>query len=299
MDQDWFGRFCRYLTVERGYSEKTTAAYTEDFLQFQVFLQEIACVDYTKVDYRDVRLYLSRLSEHGYSRNSIGRKIASLRSFYQYLLRQEVITENPFTYVQLKKKQPKLPRFFYEDEVQELFDSITGSTPLDQRNRALLEVLYGCGLRVSECATLAVHQIDFQMQVLKVIGKGHKERIVPFNDHTKLAMQTYLNQGRIALCEKSRTVHDTFFVNHRGQALTTAGVDYILTQLLKKSHLDSEIHPHKLRHTFATHLLNNGADMRTVQELLGHSNLSTTQIYAHVTKETLQQNYRQFHPRAK
>lgn len=299
MSQDWFAQFSRYLTVERGYSEKTKAAYTEDFVQFQVFLNEIHLSDYTQVEYRDVRIYLSKLSEQGYSRNSISRKIASLRSFYQYLLRQQVIAENPFTYVQLKKKTPKLPRFFYEDEIQTLFDSVQGTEPLDQRNLALLEVLYGCGLRVSECASLRVDAIDYTMQVLKVIGKGNKERIVPFNDHAKHAMQTYETQGRAWLCAHYHEEHALFFVNHRAKGLTTAGIDYILTQLLKKSHLDSEIHPHKLRHTFATHLLNNGADMRTVQELLGHSNLSTTQIYAHVTKETLQQNYRRFHPRAK
>lgn len=294
----WFDEFSQYLIVERGYSEKTQAAYAEDFFQFLDFLEQSGSRDFLTIDYRDVRIYLSFLNDQNYSRNSISRKIASLRSFYQFLLKRTIISENPFAYVHLKKKNQKLPRFFYEDELQLLFDSVQGDAPLDQRNLALLEILYGCGLRVSECAAITLSSIDWEHQILLVYGKGKKERIVPFNQHAKQAMIRYLQDGRNVLLATAQKECDALFLNHLGTPLTTTGIEYILDQLLKKSQLDSDIHPHKLRHTFATHLLNNGADMRTVQELLGHANLSTTQIYAHVTKESLQKNYRKFHPRA-
>lgn len=295
---DWPSEFYRYLEVERGYSEKTVAAYRGDFSVFQTFLNDSGNGNYLELDHRDVRVYLAYLNEQGYSRNTISRKIASLRAFYQFLLREEVIAENPFTYVHLKKKNQKLPRFFYEKEMAALFEAVAGEEPLQQRNRGLLEILYGSGLRVSECANLKLGDIDWSGGVLLVLGKGNKERYVPFSEHTRGALQEYLAEGRQTLMAKKKQTHSFIFVNNQGNPLTSRGIRYILDQVIKKSSLDSQIHPHMLRHTFATHLLNNGADMRTVQELLGHVNLSSTQIYAHVTKESLQKNYRHFHPRA-
>lgn len=295
---DWPSEFYRYLEVERGYSEKTVAAYRGDFSVFQTFLNDSGNGNYLELDHRDVRVYLAYLNEQGYSRNTISRKIASLRAFYQFLLREEAIAENPFTYVHLKKKNQKLPRFFYEKEMAALFEAVAGEEPLQQRNRGLLEILYGSGLRVSECANLKLGDIDWSGGVLLVLGKGNKERYVPFSEHARGALQEYLAEGRQTLMAKKKQTHSFIFVNNQGNPLTSRGIRYILDQVIKKSSLDSQIHPHMLRHTFATHLLNNGADMRTVQELLGHVNLSSTQIYAHVTKESLQKNYRHFHPRA-
>lgn len=297
-EKNWPSEFYRYLLTERGYSDKTQKAYQEDFEEFQRFLTETGNDDFLKIDHRDVRIYLSLLNDKKYSRNSISRKIASLRAFYQFLLKQEVIAENPFTYIHLKKKNAKLPRFFYEEEMAVLFDQVQGEEPLTQRNRSLLEIIYGSGLRVSECAGLKLQDIDWGGEVLLIHGKGNKDRYVPFSQHAKDALQEYIQGGRVELMiGKER--HDVVFVNKNGGALTPRGIEYIFDQLIKKSTLNSKIHPHMLRHTFATHLLSNGADMRTVQELLGHANLSSTQIYAHVTKESLQKNYRQFHPRAK
>lgn len=179
-----------------------------------------------------------------------------------------------------------------------LFESAQGEQPLDLRNQALLEVLYGTGIRVSECANLTVDAVDFQASVLLVHGKGNKDRYVPFGSFAQDALKDYLENSRALLMTKYQKKHPYVFVNHHGEQITPTGIEYVLNQLIKKSSLNAEIHPHMLRHTFATHLLNNGADMRTVQELLGHANLSTTQIYAHVTKESLQKNYRTFHPRA-
>jgi integrase/recombinase XerC len=284
--------------VERGYSEKTREAYEEDLTNFERFLTESGEDDLLKINHLDVRVYLSYLTDERYSRNSISRKIASLRSFYQYLLKEEVIKENPFSYVHLKKKNLKLPRFFYENEMQVLFDSVKGEKPLDLRNQALLEVLYGSGIRLSECSNLKLAEIDFDSEVMLIHGKGNKERYAPLGSFAQDALQEYFEKGRKVLMDKYHKSHDYVFVNHHGEPITPTGIEYVLNQVIKKSSLDSSIHPHMLRHTFATHLLNNGADMRTVQELLGHANLSTTQIYAHVTKESLQKNYRSFHPRA-
>ncbi|EMF0079747.1 tyrosine recombinase XerC [Enterococcus hirae] len=298
LEQTWKDKFLRYLIVERGYSEKTREAYEEDLTNFERFLTESGEDDLLKINHLDVRVYLSYLTDERYSRNSISRKIASLRSFYQYLLKEEVIKENPFSYVHLKKKNLKLPRFFYESEMQALFDSVKGEKPLDLRNQALLEVLYGSGIRLSECSNLKLAEIDFDSEVMLIHGKGNKERYAPLGSFAQDALQEYFEKGRKALLDKYHKSHDYVFVNHHGEPITPTGIEYVLNQVIKKSSLDSSIHPHMLRHTFATHLLNNGADMRTVQELLGHANLSTTQIYAHVTKESLQKNYRSFHPRA-
>lgn len=298
LEQTWKDKFLRYLIVERGYSEKTREAYEEDLTNFERFLTESGEDDLLKINHLDVRVYLSYLTDERYSRNSISRKIASLRSFYQYLLKEEVIKENPFSYVHLKKKNLKLPRFFYENEMQALFDSVKGEKPLDLRNQALLEVLYGSGIRLSECSNLKLAEIDFDSEVMLIHGKGNKERYAPLGSFAQDALQEYFEKGRKVLMDKYHKSHDYVFVNHHGESITPTGIEYVLNQVIKKSSLDSSIHPHMLRHTFATHLLNNGADMRTVQELLGHANLSTTQIYAHVTKESLQKNYRSFHPRA-
>ena len=298
LEQTWKDKFLRYLIVERGYSEKTREAYEEDLTNFERFLTESGEDNLLKINHLDVRVYLSYLTDERYSRNSISRKIASLRSFYQYLLKEEVIKENPFSYVHLKKKNLKLPRFFYENEMQVLFDSVKGEKPLDLRNQALLEVLYGSGIRLSECSNLKLAEIDFDSEVMLIHGKGNKERYAPLGSFAQDALQEYFEKGRKVLMDKYHKSHDYVFVNHHGEPITPTGIEYVLNQVIKKSSLDSSIHPHMLRHTFATHLLNNGADMRTVQELLGHANLSTTQIYAHVTKESLQKNYRSFHPRA-
>lgn len=297
-ERDWIKEFLDYLVIERQYSEKTQKAYKDDIRDFLIFLDNTGQSDYLKVDYQDIRLYLAELHDKEYSRNSTGRKISSLRSFYQYLLRQELVQENPFTYVQLRKNNLRLPRFFYEKEMDALFEAAQGERALDKRNQALLETLYATGIRVSECAGMKLSDIDFELNVILIRGKGNKERYVPFGSHCEEALQTYFYNARIELLKKNKKKNDFVFINHHGESLTPQGITYILKTVINKSSLTSSIHPHMLRHTFATHLLNNGADMRTVQELLGHASLASTQIYAHVTKEKLQKSYRDFHPRA-
>lgn len=290
--------FLQYLITERHYSELTKKAYEEDILDFSNFLLETGDAAYEAVTLQDVRIFLGELTERELSRNTISRKISSLRAFYQFLLKNHVVAENPFSYIHLKKKTLRLPRFFYEKEMKALFQTVKGDKPLDFRNEALLEVLYGTGIRVSECRGISIKDIDFDLSVVLIHGKGNKERYVPFGHYASVAIQEYLEKCRSVLMAKYHKEHDYLFVNHYGDQISVSGIEYVLNQIIKKSSLTADIHPHMLRHTFATHLLNNGADMRTVQELLGHASLSSTQIYAHVTKEHLQKNYRQFHPRA-
>ena len=297
-NRDWPQEFFDYLLYERHYSENTQAAYQEDLQDFFDFLLASGDSDYLSINLHDIRVYLAYLYDQNYSRNSVSRKVSSLRSFYRYLLRNDVITENPFSYVQLRKQQARLPRFFYENELAAIFEAAAGGEPLDYRNEALLEVLYGTGMRVSEFTDLKMSDLDFETNVLLVRGKGNKERYIPFGSYAAESLLQYFSLGREPLMARFQAQHEAVFVNHRGEPLTPAGVQYILKTILKKSSLTAEIHPHMLRHTFATHLLNNGADMRTVQELLGHVSLSSTQIYAHVTKESLQRSYRSHHPRA-
>ncbi|WP_257699944.1 tyrosine recombinase XerC [Vagococcus luciliae] len=290
--------FLRYLVDERHYSLQTKHAYEDDVTHFFEFLEETGNSDYLNITFQDARVYLAYLHDKEYSRNTISRKISSLRSFYQFLIKNEWIKDNPFSYIQMKKKNNKLPNFLYEKEIAILFDSVSGQSLLDKRNRALLELLYATGIRVSECVSIELNDLDIDNGIVLINGKGGKQRYVPFGSFCTDALIDYISTTRVELMIKYQCTHEKLFINHHGQALTAKGVQYILDKLIKKSSLTTNIHPHIFRHTFATHLLDNGADMRTVQELLGHSSLSSTQIYTHVTTSALQKNYRNFHPRA-
>lgn len=224
-----------YLITERGYSNKTKEAYQRDLDDFCDFLRDSGEPLLISVNHLDVRVYLAFLNDRKYSRNTISRKIASLRSFYQYLLKHEKIKENPFSYVHLKKKQARLPRFFYEKEIESLFDSVNGVKPLDQRNRALLEVLYGSGLRVSECANLKLSVIDFDNNVLLIHGKGNKDRYVPLGSYAADAILEFIRDGRKRLMNHFGKDHDYLFINHRGEKITSAGIEYVLNQIIKKA----------------------------------------------------------------
>lgn len=292
--------FLKYIRVERQYSEETAEAYHEDIQAFHDFLAANGGAKaYTKVDHLDVNVYLSSLYDRHLTRNSIARKVSSLRSFYNFLVKNDLAKLNPFVYVQLKKHAPRLPRFFYQKELDVLFKTVyADDSVMGPRNAALLEVLYGTGIRLSECVNLQLADVDFDLKMMLIRGKGDKERYVPFGRYAAHALRQYFESCRTPVMAQYEQVHQTVFINRHGGPITGKGVEYVLNQLVKKSSLTADIHPHMLRHTFATQMLNNGADLRTVQELLGHTSLSTTQIYAHVTKEHLQQDYRNFFPRA-
>lgn len=289
-----------YLQAERQYSDLTVQAYDKDIAAFTTFLAENGgFTSYRAVQTLDVRVYLNDLYERQLARTTIARKISSLRMFFQFMVANKFVAENPFENVALRKHQNHLPEFFYESELTTLFEvAYHEDDPLWQRNAALLEFLYATGARVAEIANLTLGQLDFSQRLVLIHGKGNKDRYVPFGHFAAQAMTQYLHDLRPKLMAK-QVPHERVFVNHRGEPITAAGITYILNELMKRSTLTGKIHPHMLRHTFATHLLNHGADMRTVQELLGHVNLSTTQMYTHVTRENLQKNYQDFFPRAK
>lgn len=292
--------FIEYLQIEKNHSQYTIVNYTRDIEDFFSFMKEQSVLHLEEVTYNDTRLYLTQLHKRNYSRRTISRKVSSLRSFYKFLVREEKLSENPFSLVSLHKKEQKIPKFFYEQEIEELFSISDCKTPLGQRNQALLEILYGTGIRVSECCKIRLTDIDFYIGTVLVHGKGGKQRYVPFGSYAQDAIEQYVNQGRKTLINKLKTVdeHSYLFVNHRGSLLTDRGVRHVLNELIKKASLTLHIHPHMFRHTFATHMLNEGADMRSVQELLGHSHLSSTQVYTHVTKDHLKKIYMTHHPRA-
>lgn len=299
MEQDYIKLFLEYLKVERQYSVDTIKAYQSDLEEFCTFLKENGGLKpFKDIDHLDVNVFMTDLFDRKYSRTTISRKLSTMRSFYSFLAKNDLVTRNPFAEIKLKKHQNHLPRFFYQKEMTALFEAAQSDSPLALRDVALLEVLYGTGIRVSECANLRWQNVDLSLKMMLIRGKGDKERYVPFGQYCYDALINYRDQCRNEIMTKYHKQHDFIFINHYGDQITSTGIEYVLNQIIKQSSLTSKIHPHMLRHTFATQLLNNGADLRTVQELLGHSSLSTTQIYTHVTQENLQSNYRKFFPRA-
>jgi len=288
--------FLQYLQLEKNYSDYTIEYYQKDIDEFFMFIIEQSIEDIHTVTYFDARLYLTKLYNKNLAKKSIARKTSSLRSFYKWMMREQLVQENPFALVSLPKKDHKLPQFLYEEEVAVLFKSVNTEDALGKRDLALSELLYATGIRVSECSGLQLKDIDFSLETILVHGKGKKDRYVPFGKYAKAALHTYISNARSELAKKQK--HDYVFVNYRGEPLTARGIRYILGNLFNHACKDGHLHPHMLRHSFATHLLNNGADLRSVQELLGHSNISSTQIYTHVTKEQLRKVYQSSHPRA-
>lgn len=296
---DYLNQFSTYLKVEKNASDYTIVFYRRDMEVFFSFLQTEGISSLDDVDQVVVRVFLTELYRQKLARKSVSRMLSSLRSFYKYLEREERVTTNPFAHVPLPKQDKLIPDFFYLEELSELFQASDISTALGQRDQALLELLYATGIRVSECQALRLEQVDFSLGVINVIGKGRKERFIPFGQYAQDALHTYIKDGRNELLDGNLEESDIVFLNARGRPITTRGIHYVLEKMIKKTSLTVRIHPHKFRHTFATHLLNEGADLRTVQELLGHENLSTTQIYTHVTKDRLRHVYMNSHPRAK
>ncbi|OZS79271.1 tyrosine recombinase XerC [Tetzosporium hominis] len=288
--------FLEYIQLDKNYSPHTVKEYETDLQQFVQFLQEEAISSFEEVEYVHARLFVTRLYDQKLARTTISRKISAIRTFFSYLSKELQVNSDAFQALFHPKQQKKLPQFFYEEELQALFEAAQGEQPLDLRNMALLELLYATGMRVSELTNLERDALDLSYGIVRVMGKGRKERYIPLGSFAQSALETYLETARPRLMKAKD--HAVVFVNHRGDPLTEMGVRHILQQIVKKSTLTKSIYPHMIRHTFATHLLNNGADMRTVQELLGHSSLSSTQIYTHVTKDHLLSTYKNAHPRA-
>jgi tyrosine recombinase XerC/tyrosine recombinase XerD len=284
-------KFINYLKIEKNVSNHTIINYTIDLKSFAIFLGE---ADVDSVDHLALRRFLAELRGKNYSKRTIARKLASLRSFFKFLYREGHIKSNPITAISSPKLDKKLPKFLDIGKVTKLILSPDVSTTSGLRDRAILETLYSCGIRVSELVGLDIDDIDFISGVIKVLGKGRKERVVPIGDTALAAIRKYTELKLQARAKGKRAL----FLNSRGGRLCDRSVRRVIDKHIHACSADEKISPHSLRHSFATHLLDNGADLRSVQELLGHMNLSTTQIYTHVTMERLKNVYDKTHPRA-
>ena len=285
-------KYLEYLKFNKNYSDNTISSYEEDIMEYLEYLNR-ECLSLYEVKYSDIRFLLEYYDSLKLKNTSIRRKISSLKGFYKYLCRNGKIDDNPFSYVTLPKKEKKLPQYLNYNEMIEIFDIIDTSTILGLRDRLIMELLYATGIRVSELVNIKISDIDISNRSINVTGKGDKERIVFFNEITKKIIKKYISES-----SEIRKV-DYLIINNHGKNITTRGIRLILDKVIKETSIIKNVHPHILRHTFATHLLNNGCDLLTVQELLGHASISTTGIYTHVTTEHVKDVYYHTHPRSK
>ncbi|MEG0994394.1 MAG: tyrosine recombinase [Bacilli bacterium] len=287
--------YLNYLFAIKNYSKNTIINYQHDLEEFKQYLKA-KNINYLKVDDLIIKDYLLVLYNLKNSKSSVGRKLSSLRGFYKYLYNKNLVELNPFGYINSPKKDKKLPRYFEYNELEQLFLVPDIKLPLGQRDLLILEMLYATGVRVSELVSIKVEDIKEETETIKVLGKGNKERIVSFGDYALRILKIYLNDGYIKLnIKKSKYL----FLNQHGGNLTSRGVRLILDNIIKQTSLNRNISPHMIRHSFATHLLNEGCDILSVQKLLGHVSISTTGIYTHVTNNRLKEVYFKTHPRAK
>lgn len=287
--------FYHYLQIERGLSDNTITAYRRDIDKYCIFIvKEIKKKDWKFVTRLDIVSFLRQLKEEGKSSATIRRTTSSLRMFHRFLYREEIVDIDVSQHIEIPKKERKLPNILSTEEVEALLN-IKQDTPLHIRNKAMLELLYATGLRVTELIELKVGDFHLTMGFVHCFGKGSKERIIPVGDLALQAVSDYLQHARPML---KKGDENTLFLNHHGRPLTRQGFWKIIKKLAKQAHINKKISPHMLRHSFATHLLENGADLRAVQEMLGHEDISTTQIYTHVTKARMKDVYKKYHPRA-
>lgn len=286
--------YLSFIQVEKGLAENSVSAYQTDLQHFKAFLKRNE-LSFLQVQRKEIALYLEELERKAYASRTRARKTATLRSFYEYMFEEKYIEENPCAYLNSPKLPKNLPKILSEQEVLTLINAPTLDNPAGYRDRAMLEVLYGSGLRVSELVGLNVGDID-QIGFVRCLGKGDKERIIPLGEHALKATEKYLDYARPRLVKKQREL--ALFLNSRGTRLTRQGFWKILKKWAVSAGIEQEVSPHVLRHSFATHLLRHGADLRSVQEMLGHADLSTTQIYTHLDKRQLRNTYGRSHPRA-
>ncbi|MGC8861167.1 MAG: tyrosine recombinase XerC [Armatimonadota bacterium] len=289
--------FIEHLRLVRGASENTLRAYSSDVLAFIEFARESG----TQVDQAVVRRYLARLHKSGLARSSMVRKLAAIRAFYRYLVRRGVLEADPTEGIRGPRVPRGLPRVLQEDQIEALMAAPDPNTPIGLRDRAILETLYATGLRVSELLSLTVDDVANGVDEIRVIGKRNKERIVLVGSKARFALDVYLKHGRPQLVAKARqpsAITQRLFLGYRGTPLVASSVRRIITRHVESVSQSLRISPHTLRHSFATHLMDHGADLRTVQELLGHESVVTTQVYTHVSSERLKAVYDLAHPRA-
>ena len=298
-DNEIISAYKDYLEVERGYSIYTVLNYLDDIKEFQDFLKAKRLDSITNVSVNVARFYVMELNKDNYKATSVSRKLSSLRGLYRFMILEGYLETNVFNEVTAPKHEKLLPKQLYVDEIEAMFDAIDQKNAIGKRNYALLEMMYDTGVRVSELCNLKITDVDYNSDFITIFGKGKKERSIPLLKPLKSALMDYMNFSRSELLAKSKEAPtDVLFLNHRGGPLTTRGVRVILDDITEDTAKNIKVHPHMIRHSFATHLLNGGADLRSVQKLLGHVNLATTQIYTHVSREQLISEYAKFHPHA-
>lgn len=300
--------FLSHLKHHLNLSDNTIKAYSQDITLFEDFLIRNN-IDFRNVTRNDIRNFMvERLSKTTYrgkkeSSRSLRRRISSLKKYYSYLYDEKIVSSNPFLLISSPKKHDKLPEVLYESQINKLLTENNKRTDkLKDRDQALLELMYSSGLRCSEIVNLKTTDIVFPSRYMRIIGKGNKERMVPFSENARLAMINYARFLRVELIKENKIENNYpfFFLNSKGQKLTTRGLEYIMKEIIKKTGLSLgfDLHPHVLRHTFATHLLDNGADLRMIQELMGHESIGTTSIYMHVSKEKIKNEYEKYFPKS-
>jgi integrase/recombinase XerD len=293
MDQE-ISLFLNMLKVEKGLSENTLEAYSKDLALFHQFFIDKKKKGAVKRDH--IIQFLSYLYDQGLSPRSVSRYLSTLRNFFKFLFQEEKVKENPTSDIEMPKLQKKLPDILTEEEVDRLLEAPDKETALGLRDSAMLELIYATGMRVSELVKTKLAALDMKIGYVRVLGKGSKERLVPFGDTAKKKIEIYKDAAR----PKLDKIHDQefLFLNRRGSGLTRQAFWLLLKKYALKSGIQKRLTPHTLRHTFASHLLERGADLRVIQALLGHSDISSTQIYTHISRKVLEETYKKFHPRA-
>lgn len=294
--KDIIYEFLDHILIEKKYSEHTEINYEIDLNKYEIYLKNNK-LNYLKVEYKDISNYVMYLKKSNYKPKSINRNISTLKSFYNYLVRIKKIKNNPFDLIKGMKEEKRLPNYFKYEEFTTMINSLKEDTPLNNRNRLILELLLATGVRVSELVNIKINDINLTEREIKVSGKGSKERIVFYGNHAGTILNKYLKEDRLELLKNKSS--DNLLLNNLGGNLTDRGVRGIIDKIIKDSGLITKVSPHTFRHSFATMLLNEGASIKTVKELLGHVNINTTSIYTHLTNEELRRSYLKHHPRAK
>lgn len=296
--QEALAEYIIYLKIERGLSANTVTSYKRDIEKYLTFLTEKKITQLDEVSRFEILDFLQTLRQSGAADNSIIRMVSSLRKFHQYLKRESIVSDDPMQLIDTPKKASTLPKAISPQAIEQLLEAPDTTTPLGVRDRTILELMYATGLRISELVNLKLSDMHLTMGFIQTMGKGEKERIIPLGEIASQWLDHYLEGARVYLQDQSAETSEYVFLNSRGKGLSRQGVWKKVKQLALEAGIDQNVTPHTLRHSFATHLLENGADLRMVQELLGHADISTTQIYTHITKTRLKQVYSDYHPRA-
>lgn len=287
----YIDKFLNYLSIEKNYSPHTLINYRIDLKEFEEFLNISEAKDINEIDYFLLRKFLSFLSEKNFNKRTLSRKISTLKSFFKFMVREDIVKNNPALSLIYPRLDKPLPKFLTEEEAKKILGALKGEDLLGLRNKAILEFLYSTGARVSELVFLKIEDTDLISGVAKVRGKGRRERLLPLGEPAIVSLKNYL--------DKRVDKNPSLFINRREGSLTDRGIRNIVDRCIKKVAISLKISPHIFRHSFATHLLNRGADLRSVQEFLGHSSIATTQVYTHLTIDALKRVYEKAHPRAK